>query len=58
MDFPEWLRNRLISAGLDPVPSHNEKSHIALYYRYEYRNNDDNIHNSEARKSVGRTNEH
>ena len=27
--FPAWLRNQLISAGLEPVLSHAEKS----YYR-------------------------
>ena len=31
--FPVWLRNRLISAGLEPVTSNTEKSCIASYYR-------------------------
>ncbi len=31
--FPLWLRNRLISAGLEPVYSHTEKSCIASYNR-------------------------
>ena len=31
--IPVWLRNRLISAGLEPVPSHTEKACIASYYR-------------------------
>ena len=30
---PLWLRNRLISAGLEPVLSHTEKLCLALYYR-------------------------
>ena len=30
--FQYWLRNRLISAGLDPVLSHNEKSCILSYH--------------------------
>ena len=30
--FPVWLRNRLISAGLEPVLSHTEKSFIISYY--------------------------
>ena len=29
--FPEWLRNQLISAGLEPVLSHTEKSCIVSY---------------------------
>ena len=31
--FPVWLRNRLISAGLEPALSNTEKSCIALYNR-------------------------
>ena len=31
--FPVWLRNRLISDGLEPVLSQTEKSCIAPYYR-------------------------
>ena len=31
--FPVWPRNRLISAGLEPAPSHTKKSCIALNYR-------------------------
>ena len=31
--FPVWLRNRLISAGLEPVVSYIQKSYIASYYR-------------------------
>ena len=30
--FPVWLRNRLISAGLEPVLIHTEKLCIASYY--------------------------
>ena len=30
---PVWLRNRLISAGLEPVLSHIEKSCIKSFYR-------------------------
>ena len=36
--FPLWLRNRLMSAGLEPVFSHTEKSCIALYYRQFFTN--------------------
>ena len=40
--FPVWLRNRLISAGLEPVLSHTEKSYILLNVLYpvfhEYKN--------------------
>ena len=32
--FPVWLRNRLISAVLETVLRHTEKSCLALYYRY------------------------
>ena len=33
--FPVWLRNRLISAGLEPVLSHTEKSSIVhCFYPY------------------------
>ena len=32
-DISVWLRNLLISPGLDPVLSHSEKSCMALYYR-------------------------
>ena len=31
--FLVWLRNRLISIGLEPVLNHTEKSNIASYYR-------------------------
>ena len=31
-DFPVWLRNRLISAGLETVFSHTEKSCIVSYF--------------------------
>ena len=31
-NFPVWLPNRLISAGLKPVLSHTEKSCIVSYY--------------------------
>ena len=37
-NFPVWLQNRLISAGLEPVLSHAEKSCIALYDRQFYTN--------------------
>ena len=33
MSFPVWLRKRLISAVLEPVLSHTEKSCITSYYR-------------------------
>ena len=36
--FQLWLRNRLMSAGLEPVFSHAEKSCIALYYRQFFTN--------------------
>ena len=28
-----WIRNRIISAGLEPVLSHTEKSCLPSYYR-------------------------
>ena len=31
--FPVWLRNRLLSAGLEPVLSQTEKACIASNYR-------------------------
>ena len=31
--FPAWLQNRIISAGLEAVLSHTEKSCIISYYR-------------------------
>ena len=31
--FPVWLRNRLLSAGLEPVLWYTEKLCIPLYYR-------------------------
>ena len=31
--FPVWLQNRLISAGLEPVLIHTERSCIASYFR-------------------------
>ncbi len=31
--FSIWLRNRIISAGLEPVFSHTEKLYLASYYR-------------------------
>ena len=34
-----WLPNRLISAGLEPVLSHTEKSFIVSYYRQFSTNN-------------------
>ena len=34
LKFSVWLRNRLIPAGLEPVPSHTEKSCIASYHEY------------------------
>ena len=37
--IPVWLRNRLISTGLEPVLSHIEKSCIASYYRQFSMNN-------------------
>ena len=33
ISFPVGLPNRLISAGLEPVQSHTEKSYIKSYYR-------------------------
>ena len=36
--FPVWLRNRLKSAGLEPVLSYTKKAGIALYYRYFFTN--------------------
>ncbi len=38
--FPVWLRNRFLSAGLEPVPSHNENNvRIELQtIFYEYQN--------------------
>ena len=36
--FPVWLRNRLISVGLQPVLSHSEKSCIVSYYMQFYMN--------------------
>ena len=33
--FPEWLRNRLISAGLEPVLSHTEESLLQTIF-HEY----------------------
>ena len=33
ISFPVWLRNRLISAGLESALSHTEKSCIASYYK-------------------------
>ena len=49
-NFPVWLRSRLISAGLEPVLSHNEKSCIASYYRlnifHEYQNKINKIYTS------------
>ncbi len=33
IDFPVWLRNRLLSAGLEPVLSQTEKACIASNYR-------------------------
>ena len=33
-NIPVWMRNWLISAGLEPVLSHTKKSCIASYYRY------------------------
>ena len=36
--FLEWLRNWLLSAGLEPVLSHTEKSYIASYYRQSSKN--------------------
>ena len=35
-----WLRNRLISAGLEPILSHTEKACIASYYRLFPTNNE------------------
>ena len=32
-DIPVWLRNRMISAGLEPVPSYTEKLCITLYLK-------------------------
>ena len=32
-EIPVWLRNRSLSAGLEQVLSHSEKSCIASYYR-------------------------
>ncbi len=38
-DYPVWLRNRLISGGLEPVLSQMEKLCIELYpVFYEYEN--------------------
>ena len=37
--IPLWLRNRLISAGLELVVSHSEKSCLASYYRQFSTNN-------------------
>ena len=31
-NFPVWLRNRLISAGFEPVLSHTKKFYAASYY--------------------------
>ena len=36
--FPVWLRNELISAGLEPFLSHTEKLKIASYYRIFFTN--------------------
>ena len=37
--FPVWLRNRLITAGLEPVLSQTDKSRIVLYpVFYKYKN--------------------
>ncbi len=33
MNFPVWLRNRLLSAGLEPVLSQTEKACIEPNYR-------------------------
>ena len=33
LEFPVWLQNRLISAVLEPVLSHTEKSGISSYYK-------------------------
>ena len=33
INFPVWLRNRLLSAGLEPVLSQTEKACIASNYR-------------------------
>ena len=33
MNFPVWLRNRLLSAGLELAPSQTEKSCKATNYR-------------------------
>ena len=40
--FPVWLQNRLISAGLEPVLSHYEKSYVASYYIQFCTNNKNN----------------
>ena len=36
--FPVWLRNRSLSAELEPVLSHTERSCIASYYKQFYIN--------------------
>ena len=36
--FPVWLRNRLLSAGLELVLRHTEKSCIVSYYRQFFMN--------------------
>ena len=36
--FPVWLRNRMISAELEPVLSYTEKLCIASYYRQFFTN--------------------
>ena len=36
--FPKWLQNQLISTGIEPVLSHNEKSCTTSYYKQFYTN--------------------
>ena len=38
IQFSVWLRNRLISAGLEPVLSHTEKSQIESSHKYRTKN--------------------